>query len=1146
MSTVSKGKKFENQVAEIYRLMGYGVKQNVGILGHQIDIILSYTMPGGIKANTAVECKYVEAGNLKKNDAMDNINAMADLKRNDKVQNLIIITTNGFAKDIWDTARNNNIQLLTIRELQGKIINFESYIDRVIYDFEHWDEYKDGQRKPIIELFERANLHKYYVHLRCRDSNGLVYDPIDKYIEDWISKDDKNHITLLGDYGTGKSSFLLYLTYILAKSCEDDPFNFPIPIFVSLKNYNRIKNIKEMIQDVIKNDYNIIIHSPVYFQNLLEDGKIILLLDGFDEMESKSNKDIIIKNFEEITKLVTKKSKVILTSRTHYFKTHSQVKDVFNPQYDTDLLKMIRGNHRFEIVELLEFNNEQIIEFLSRHTEDYMEMWRKIKSTYNLEDLSKRPILLEMIIQSLPTLMKAGREINSSKLYEVYTDIWIQRDDWRSVMIPDEKAIFMEELSLHMFLNNIQSVHYNNLNKIVLEHFKRKIASKEDADVFDTDTRTCSFLNRDHGGNYKFIHKSFMEFFVAKKFFREINDSRIIFFKEKPLTPEIMNFISKINPDKNKLYDVIYLTSNRKFEEVKYMGGNAVSILKYMGETFTHKDFSNTILQNADFENTVCDSSNFSNTDLQNSNFIDASLLYTNFEGAKLAEALMEDMGYVTSISFDSENKNIAFGTVAGFVIIVDLTNFKKTNIIKESNYSIKKIKFFGGDKFIGFLDSNKQVFVFDTASFGECIIREKTNNIWADFHPSNAEIVILSSDGRIKTIDVNSKTEKFINVKTGNNKDYTYISFSNDSNLIVIDSTNEIFITKFENGMPLKSVKSQLEQIDDIDYNPDEKSLFLRQTVKNEIRISLGDTSNIYFGENLFSWDDLRGKDNERFIKFLKQNFDINWVETAKIKYVPKSTEIDEKYRSKKIIKVHTIKNSLSLELNDEKTKVILKIDDGRTAEFSVKRIHNAYIYDNKYEIIDIEKMDSKVINAGSMSTISRNSLKFSIEINEKEIKEYSDKALESRSIFRIINIKTNKNLKESYNASLKMTYSINPPHSGEDDNSTMYPPPAVVFSKDSKSVYISDYSGKLLLWNWSKEPSLESKTKREKWGNDHWRISITKTMLESKYINENIFKCDNMNLAGVTGLCKEKIQSLKRSGAIIPTIFDDSTKKY
>ena len=91
MSTVSKGKVFENKVAELYRLMGYEVKQNVGILGHQIDIILVYTMPGGIKAKTAVECKYVGAGNLKKNDVMDNINAIADLKRNYKIQNSIII-----------------------------------------------------------------------------------------------------------------------------------------------------------------------------------------------------------------------------------------------------------------------------------------------------------------------------------------------------------------------------------------------------------------------------------------------------------------------------------------------------------------------------------------------------------------------------------------------------------------------------------------------------------------------------------------------------------------------------------------------------------------------------------------------------------------------------------------------------------------------------------------------------------------------------------------------------------------------------------------------------------------------------------------------------------------------------------------------
>lgn len=1133
MSTVSKGLKFENQVAEIYRLMGYEVKQNVGVLGHQIDIILTYTMPDGTRAKTAVECKYVEGGNLKKNDVMKNINALEHLKNNHKVQNLIIVTTEGFAKNIWDAAQISGIKLLTIRELQAKIINFDSYVNRIIYDFEHWDEYKDGQRKPIIELFERANLCEYYVHLRCRDSNDVVYDPIDKYIEDWLSKGDKNHITLLGDYGTGKSSFLLYLTYVLAKSFKDDPFNIPVPIFISLKNYNQIKDIKGMIMDVLKNDYNIIIHSSAYFQNLLEDGKLILLLDGFDEMESKSNKDIILKNFDEIAKLVTKNSKVVLTSRTHYFKTHSQVKDIFNPQYDTDLLKMIRGNHRYEIMELLEFNNEQIIEFLHRHTDDYMEIWRKIKSTYNLEDLSKRPILLEMIIRSLPALLKAGREINSSRLYEVYTDMWVQREDWRSVMNRDEKTIFMEELSLHMFLNDIQSVNYNNLNQIVLDHFKRKITSKEDADVFDTDTRTCSFLNRDYNGNYKFIHKSFMEFFVAKKFCGEVTNSKITSFKEKPITPEIIDFISKLNPDNNKLYDVIYLTSDEKCEDVKYMGGNAISILKAMGETFANKDFSNTILQYADFENTVCDSSNFSNADLRNSKFIDASLLYTNFKEAKLDGTLMEDMGYVSSISIDSKNKHIAFGTMAGYVIIVDLTTFKKTSIVKKSNRCIKTIKFFGGDEFVGFFDSDKQIFVFDTASYEECIINEKTNNEWADFHPSNAEIVILSSDGRIKIIDIKSKIEKVIDIKNKNDADCTHVSFLDDSNLCVINSINEILIIDSEDGIVLKSIKSQLEKIDDVDYNPDDKLLFLRQIINNEIQISgLNEGFNFYFGNNL-NWSDLSGKDSEKLRQFLKQNYGINWVDTARIRLDSNGT-----------IKVNSGKNYLSLILNSEKTKINLILDDGRTDEFLVEhqKRKNTYIRDNKYEIIDIENNDSNIINAGSMGTISTNSiLKFSIEFDENEINE--DYAIESGSMFRITDLKTNENLKESYNASLKMTYSINRSHSEEDDKSNLSPP-AVVFSKDSKSVYISDYSGKLLWWNWSKEPSLESKVKREKWGKDHWRVSITKTMLESKYINENLFKCDKMVLDGVTGLSKEKIQSLKRSGAIIPTIFDDNTK--
>lgn len=117
-----------------------------------------------------------------------------------------------------------------------------------------------------------------------------------------------------------------------------------------------------------------------------------------------------------------------------------------------------------------------------------------------------------------------------------------------------------------------------------------------------------------------------------------------------------------------------------------------------------------------------------------------------------------------------------------------------------------------------------------------------------------------------------------------------------------------------------------------------------------------------------LFSWDDIRGNDNEGLIEirrgtgkryinpelarfyFLKRNFDgINWIETAKI-------EIDDR----NTIRIYNEKNFLSLTLNAKKTKVKLKIDESRTVEF-VARIENGklnvYTKDS-YSIRELETL--------------------------------------------------------------------------------------------------------------------------------------------------------------------------------------------
>lgn len=77
-----------------------------------------------------------------------------------------------------------------------------------------------------------------------------------------------------------------------------------------------------------------------------------------------------------------------------------------------------------------------------------------------------------------------------------------------------------------------------------------------------------------------------------------------------------------------------------------------------------------------------------------------------------------------------------------------------------------------------------------------------------------------------------------------------------------------------------------------------------------------------------LFSWDAIPEHDNGKLIEFLKRNYNIDWIDTAKI----------EKIDDGRTIRILNEKKSLSLKLNDEKTKVNLIIDDGRTDEFIAK----------------------------------------------------------------------------------------------------------------------------------------------------------------------------------------------------------------
>jgi formylglycine-generating enzyme required for sulfatase activity len=398
------------------------------------------------------------------------------------------------------------VRAFTLDGFYRELIDFEPYV------------------RDLIADYEQDELSTYYVDLGSRTADGSVYKPMDRYVDAWLNDPARNHISILGDYGTGKTSFCQQYAAKLGRRWLSDPDRNRIPILISLRDYGKAMSLQQLITDFLVNQYGI--QAPYdAFARFNADGKLVLLFDGFDEMAQKVDYQTTVDNFEELARAVLPGSKVLLTCRTSYFRTQEEAEELLRGQApegrelpDVSRRPAIDFTDRpnFEIVHLLPFDQADIQAILrKRFPKVWKPYWHQIEDTYNLPELAQRPVLLDMIARSLPQL-EPGQAVNAAKLYEAYTDLWLTRD-WekgRHLITRQDKRLFMQELALEMLRRDELDIHYSKLPERVRAYFQLEKA--DEIDYIDYDIRTCSFLNRDAGGNYRFVHKSFGEFFVAQ------------------------------------------------------------------------------------------------------------------------------------------------------------------------------------------------------------------------------------------------------------------------------------------------------------------------------------------------------------------------------------------------------------------------------------------------------------------------------------------------------------------------------------------------------------------------------------------------------------------------------------------------------
>lgn len=505
-------------MAVLYRCQGWRVKTNVTVAGCQIDLIAEKKI-AGIAQVIAVECtlEYVTARKF----AADFTHLIAIRTQNPSYR-LCIVSARGFSRGVKDRAQVMGIDLLTHQELQEAILGFDTtHYAKSLIEAQPWVSCK---KKFITQTLTWDSTYS--------ECQGTL-DAFD-ILHQWIGSNTKRVLMILGDYGTGKTTLCHAFSARLAENHLINPHESPMPLLIELRTVKHCARLVDALFDHLKlfgiSDPNLGV-----ILSLLDEGALVLLLDGLDEFVAEYDLPELTRILLEFTLHQSTRAKVIITCRTHYFRSAFETAKTFFPDLQdsnkvlvSPLYRELSSRHDYGIVYLDMFTDAMVEKYLRTTLGlSAKELQERLPWLFSLKDLLTRPILLDMMVQTLPQLEGVRDKITEYDLYDIYTRMWAKRDAWRRSWTIEARLSFVRFLAFSLFVEGKDCIHYEPLlDQLKAFYQPNRDIRQEELIIIETDARTATFLVRDSEGNYRFAHSSFYEFFLAQYVIEAIDAGR--------------------------------------------------------------------------------------------------------------------------------------------------------------------------------------------------------------------------------------------------------------------------------------------------------------------------------------------------------------------------------------------------------------------------------------------------------------------------------------------------------------------------------------------------------------------------------------------------------------------------------------------
>ncbi|QIR36890.1 NACHT domain-containing NTPase [Tolypothrix sp. PCC 7910] len=319
-------------------------------------------------------------------------------------------------------------------------------------------------------------------------------------------------LMVLGKPGAGKSTFLKYL----AMQCiEGQYLTNRVPLFITLKDFAETPKQPDVLEYIAqKLAFCGVKDASIRVDQLLRQGKVLVLLDGLDEVREEDTKRVLRQIRDISDQFHT--NQFVITCR------------IAAKEYTFE---------RFTEVEVADFDEEQIAIFSQNwfrlsdqvKSEKFIQ---KLKDNEPIHELATNPLLLTLLC--LVFGESADFPMNRSELYKEGVDVLLKKWDAKRNIERDEvyknlslhrKVDLLSQIALTTFENKDYFFKQKTIEAYIFDFISNLRDSHPDPDVLKLDSEAVlKSIEAQHGllverakGIYSFSHLTFQEYFTARE-----------------------------------------------------------------------------------------------------------------------------------------------------------------------------------------------------------------------------------------------------------------------------------------------------------------------------------------------------------------------------------------------------------------------------------------------------------------------------------------------------------------------------------------------------------------------------------------------------------------------------------------------------